>query len=133
MNAEIPPQCLVTYTWTIDLVDPVFAECPTETIALGCNPATFPDAAAVVIAAGDVSDECTLVSVVAVPADATGSDCLWTRVWTVTATDECGNTAECLVTYTWTIDLVDPVFAECPTDTIALGCNPPPSRMQQPS
>ena len=68
------------------------------------------------IAAGDVSDECTLVSVVAVPADATGTDCLKTQVWTVTATDECGNTAECLVTYTWTIDLVDPVFAACPTE-----------------
>ena len=61
---------------------------------------------------------------VAVPAAATGTDCLKTQVWTVTATDECGNTATCLVTYTWTIDLVDPVFTACPTAAIDLLCNP---------
>jgi hypothetical protein len=116
--------CFVTYTWTVDTEDPEFTACPTADIPLGCNPATMPNEAAVVIAAGMVTDNCTVISVVAVPGTVGGTDCDMAQTWTVTATDECGRTAVCFVTYTWTLDTEDPEFTACPTADIALGCNP---------
>ena len=49
--------------------------------------------------------------------------CHFTQEFSVTATDECGNTSlACVVTYEWTVATA-PVIAGCPTGG-ALGCNP---------
>jgi hypothetical protein len=109
--------CTVTYTWTVDLVDPVFTSCPSASIPLGCNPAAITNTKAITDA-GAVTDNCHVASVSAVAVGApsnTPGTCSWTQSWTVTALDDCGNDAICTVTYTWTVDLVDPVFTSCPS------------------
>ncbi|MBK8195308.1 MAG: hypothetical protein IPK76_19610 [Lewinellaceae bacterium] len=93
-----------------------------------CKPAAIIEAQAIADA-GTVTDACGTVDVTAV-ADAPATNtagCKWTQTWTVTATDACGNDATCQVTYTWTVDVDDPEFAACPTASIDLDCNPPPS------
>jgi hypothetical protein len=118
--------CTVTYTWTVDLVDPVFTSCPSASIPLGCNPAAITNTKAITDA-GAVTDNCHVASVTAVAVARlpnTPGTCSWTQSWTVTALDDCGNDAVCTVTYTWTVDLVDPVFTSCPSASIPLGCNP---------
>ena len=53
----------VTGTITVivnDDVDPVFTECPTEPVDLGCNPTALPDASMAIVAAGDVTDNCSV-------------------------------------------------------------------------
>jgi hypothetical protein len=117
--------CVVTYTWTADTVKPVFASCPTGPISIGCNPTSLRDSAAVRAAVGSITDNCGGAPVVAVSSGAvSGTGCVREQVWTVTATDACGNTGTCVVTYTWTVDTVKPVIASCPTAPVNLGCNP---------
>ncbi|MBK9338735.1 MAG: hypothetical protein IPM98_20265 [Lewinellaceae bacterium] len=41
----------------------------------------------------------------------------------MTAEDDCGREGTCLVTYTWQI-VTAPVFDNCVTETVDLGCNP---------
>src|ERR671913_372850 len=105
------------------MVEPVFAACSSSPIDLGCNPPAI-TAAQAILAAGSVTDNCTLSGVSAVGGTISGT-CVKTQDWTVTAIDACGNDAVCVVTYSWTADLVEPVFAACPSSTIDLGCNPP--------
>src|SRR4029079_6891903 len=52
------------------------------------------------------------------------SSCELTQSFVVTATDDCGNSAECTVTFTWTQDIINPVISGCPAGSISLGCNP---------
>jgi hypothetical protein len=55
------------------------------------------------------------------------SGCTWTQVWTVVATDNCGNSSSCQVPFSWTIDTEGPVFTACPTATQVVPCNTPPT------
>ena len=109
-------------TVNLETTPPAFAACPVAAINLGCNPATLPDAAAAVAAAGSVSDNCSVASVVAVSNGITGS-CNKTETYTVTATDNAGNTAQCSVTYTWKADTELPVITAANSNT-NIGCNP---------
>ncbi len=106
----------------LETVPPVFAACPVATIDLGCNPVTLPNAAAAVIAAGSVSDNCTVASVIAVSNGITGS-CTKTETYTVTATDNAGNTAQCSVTYHWKDDTQIPVITAANSNS-NIGSNP---------
>lgn len=115
--------CMVTFSWIMDMQDPDFAACPAGPINLGCNPLVLPNAAAAIAAAGLVTDNCGVATVIAVSGGIAGG-CVKTEVWTVTAFDDCGNDEICEITYTWTADLTDPVFTACPAVPVDLGCNP---------
>ncbi len=121
-NAAI---CLVTFTWISDTQNPSFTNCPTGPINLGCTP-TPPTAANAIAAAGPATDNCGMPTITATGGIITG-DCLKMQTWTVTATDACNNPAICLVVFTWSdSDAASPIFLNCPTGPINLGCNPPP-------
>ncbi len=119
-NAALPVE--VTFTWTEDVSDPTFAGCPSAPVDLGLNPAQLPDATMAIRAAGAVTDICGTVEVRATGGSITG-DCIRTQIWTVIATDECGNDATCQVIYTWKVDTQVPVIN---TTAVShdLGCNP---------
>jgi len=51
--------------------------------------------------------------------------CNYTRTFTITATDDCGNDAQCEVTYTWTQDTEDPTLS-CPDTVLMAVCTEPP-------
>lgn len=119
--------CTVKYKWTSDTQGPVFADTtPPEGVELGClgqGGASQPDA---IEAAGEVTDNCTSgnnIIVTAVGGPITG-ECHKTQDWTVTAKDGCGNTTTKVVTLKWSFDDQNPVFENCPTEPIDLGCNP---------
>jgi hypothetical protein len=57
-----------------------------------------------------VTDDGEIVSILVTPGEITGEDCDKEQVFTVTATDDCGNQSSCLVTYIWTIDTIKPTF-----------------------
>jgi len=117
--------CLVTFTWTSDTQNPSFSNCPTGPVILGCT-ATPPTAAGAIAAAGPATDNCGVPTVSATGGVITG-DCLKSQTWTVTATDGCNNSVNCLVTFNWSnSDAAPPMFSNCPTGPINLGCNPPP-------
>ncbi len=116
--------CAVTFTWRVDTEGPTFASCPTAPVDLGCNPAV-PTADSAIARAGAVTDNCGGTPTVTASGGAvSGTGCARAQVWTVTATDACGNTGTCAVTFTWRVDTEAPVFAECPENVIDLGCNP---------
>ena len=117
--------CTINYAWTVDMTGPVFGNCPGGALDLGCNPATLPNAAMAIAAAGSATDGCGSVTMSATAPAPTINGCSYQQVWTVVATDACGNTSNCPVTYTWTIDTEDPVFTACPVAPINLGCNAP--------
>jgi uncharacterized repeat protein (TIGR01451 family) len=128
--------CAVTYTWTTDTTTPTFANCTdgnsaNNIVDLGCNPATLPNGATAILAAGIVTEGCGLggnTPTASISSTSTAG-CVTTQVWTVSVTDACGNTGSCAVTYTWTIDTTAPTFPLCAdgipgNNTISLGCNP---------
>jgi hypothetical protein len=106
-----------------DTTDPVFANCPASPIDLGCNP-TPPVAANAISAAGAATDNCGgTPSISATGGAINSSGCNRTQLWTVTATDACGNEGVCLVTYTWQV-VTAPVFNNCTSGDTDLGANP---------
>ena len=122
----ITAECEVTYTWIEDTEPPVFTDCPDPSelpIYLGCLTGG-PDEFDAIALAGTVTDNCTYT----LSADG-GEISSYNKVcsgfiqtWIVTATDVCGNTAECVVSICWTEDEEPPVFTDCPTEPINLGC-----------
>jgi hypothetical protein len=111
----------VAYSWTIDTTAPVVTNLPAGGY-LGCNPATLPtstNATAQII----VTDNCSVQSTNVTCLTTTNGSTI-TRTFTVTATDECGNTsAPQTVVYTWIINSAAPVITHVPTGG-SLGCNP---------
>jgi hypothetical protein len=122
--------------WQEDEEPPVFEQFPEDT-DLGCNPRDdqFPSCESV-LAQVVVSDACdnpnrddddVVVECFAGEIEEL-SKCRFRQVFTVRATDKCGNVAERSVTYTWKIDTEPPVVNNVPAE-VNLGCNPaePPS------
>ena len=109
---------VVTYTWKVDLTDPVLVNLPAGG-DLGCNPA-LPECDLNVYATdncdGNLSATCT-------PGAVTEDDCLRSQTFTYYAIDECLNDVSAVVTYTWKVDLIDPVLVNLPAGA-ELGCNP---------
>ncbi|MBK7761984.1 MAG: hypothetical protein IPI46_01255 [Bacteroidetes bacterium] len=106
--------CTATYSVEMD-TPPTFTACPSTSISLGCNPAAITEAQAIA-SAGATTDNCTAPLTVAASGGSVSSNgCGRSQTWTVTATDQCNNTATCSVTYTWTEDLTAPVIASVPT------------------
>jgi hypothetical protein len=94
-------ECTSSFIVIPDITPPVFVSCPELPINLGTNPTNLPNSYYATEDAGIVTDECG-VGIVAEGGEITG-DCDFTQVWTVTATDDCGNQATCIVTYIWNI------------------------------
>ena len=118
--------CYVTYIWKEDHTAPVFAHCPAGPISLPCN-SPHPTEADALAAAGPVTDDCLGVMIHlsgGVPTPSTG--CYWTSVFTITASDSCGNSSSCTITYNWKEDTTPPQFAHCPQGPINLPCNSHP-------
>ena len=116
----------VTYTWTVDTTAPVLVSIPSGT-NFGCNPnpALLPTDATV---ASEVvaTDNCTVQSINVTHVDV-GTSCGTNRTFTISATDECGNTSPTqTVTYAWAIDTTAPVLVSIPSGT-NFGCNPNPA------
>ena len=113
----------VVYTWTVDTTAPVITGYPTNT-NLGCNPSvtnlpTDAGVAAQIVA----TDNCSVASTNVSHVDG-GSACETNRTFTVTVTDECGNTsAPVTLVYTWSIDTNAPVITYTPAGGY-LGYNP---------
>jgi hypothetical protein len=117
--------------WQEDEEPPVFEQFPEDT-DLGCNPRDdqFPSCESV-LAQVVVSDACdnpnrddddVVVECFAGEIEEL-SKCRFRQVFTVRATDKCGNVAERSVTYTWKIDTEPPVVNNVP-EAVDLGCNP---------
>ncbi|MBK8671153.1 MAG: T9SS type A sorting domain-containing protein [Saprospiraceae bacterium] len=87
----------VTYTWTEDNLAPVLTV-PTTGLNLGENPTVLPTVTSI-IAASSVTDNCQ-ATMSAIAGELVG-DCDKSQVFTITATDACGNTDVETVTYTW--------------------------------
>ena len=108
-----------------DTEKPTITTCPTGS-DLGCNPleASLPtceSVKALVVA----TDNCHVKQLNCSREDS-DNNCTHTRVFTITAQDDCGNLSDpCVVTYTWTADTTSPTITSCPTGG-DLGCNPPP-------
>jgi len=119
--------CSVTYIWKEDHTPPQFAHCPASPINLPCN-SVHPTEADALNAAGPVTDNCPGVpSIVVSGGVATPTNgCNWTSVFTITATDSCGNASACTVTYNWKEDITSPQFTHCPQGPINLPCNAHP-------
>mgnify|MGYP002136418057 FL=1 len=117
--------CVVYFKTNDGSQPPVFENCPKNPFDLGCNPETLPTEGAVAEGAGNVTDDGEIVSILVTPGEITGEDCDKEQVFTVTATDDCGNQSSCLVTYIWTIDTIKPTFPDLPRSEVDLGCNPP--------
>ena len=109
----------VTNTWTADTAKPVLRGVPAGA-NLGCNPTNVPTAASVKSAVS-ASDACSTASVNVTGACATNG-CAVTQIFTIVATDGCGNTATAYVTNTWTADTALPVISGVPANSY-LGCS----------
>lgn len=117
--------CQKIYNWQVTTA-PVFANCD-NTFDLGCNPATIPTCANVQTApfggAVTASNECGNVSGITCSEGAvTSSGCNRSKVFTFSVT-ACGFTSTCTRTFTWKVASL-PVFDNCTTSLIDLGCNP---------
>ncbi len=119
----------ITYTWKSDTQKPTFSNCKSGQI-IATNGALPPTAADAIAMVGTISDNCTAYANLIITAtggniESSGGDgCKYTQMWTVTATDECGNKMTCTFGLTWGSDTESPVFSNCPSAAIQLGCNP---------
>ena len=105
---------------------PTFANCPVKPILLPCNsPRPLAENALAVL--GAVTDNCPgqidIQVTGGVPTQTTG--CNWTSIFTIKATDACGNVSVCTITYNWSEDVTAPEFAHCPSGPVDLSCNAP--------
>ncbi|MEE9371803.1 MAG: SdrD B-like domain-containing protein [Saprospiraceae bacterium] len=100
----------------VDEINPSI-DCPDDIIDLGCNPTlpTIQDA----ISAVNTDDNCGVQEATAI-ADEIHGDCEKTQMFTVTVTDNCGNSASCIVTYKWT---VSQLTMTCPSDRTLQSCS----------
>lgn len=117
--------CTRIFNWQVTTA-PVFANCD-NTFDLGCNPGTIPTCANVQTApfggAVIASNECGNVSGITCSEGAvTSSGCNRSKVFTFSVT-ACGFTSTCTRTFTWKVASL-PVFDNCTTSLIDLGCNP---------
>lgn len=119
-GALSPTICIPT-----DPDPPVITGCPTEIIDLNCNPATLPDCDDVLALGITASDECSgPITPVCEAGQVIEDNCMMTQTFTLTATDDNGNSSYCDVTYTWVVDTEAPVFSSCPAGIVDLGCTP---------
>ncbi|MBK8109069.1 MAG: hypothetical protein IPK46_01355 [Saprospiraceae bacterium] len=106
--------CTRTFTWKIASL-PVFDNCTTGLIDLGCNPATLPSCDASVTA----TSECGSAIVVCTPGMIPSNGCNREQIFTYVATGECGSST-CTRTYVWQEST--PVILTCPTNTTVAAC-----------
>ena len=107
--------CTVTFSYKDDTTAPVFDNCPTAPIPLGCHAEpTVDDVLELVLTATDNCDG--PISVVAeditpgTPSAGT-APCTFTKSFTVNVDDECGNDADaCTVTFSYKDDTTAPVL-----------------------
>ena len=114
----------VTYTWTVDTELPIFTGCPGVPVAWDWATELEAPECADALALVSVTDNCGTVTPVCQPGNVVVNGCNRSLTFTLTAEDNCENTAQCSVTFTWTVDDEDPQFVGCPSGPIALGCNP---------
>ncbi|MDY0285809.1 MAG: HYR domain-containing protein, partial [Bacteroidales bacterium] len=95
---------------------------PTANLALGCNPLTLPTLSSV-INASSATDNCGTTTITAEAGIITGT-CDKEQVFSVTATDDSGNTDVKTVSYTWIADTEKPIIATTATNNENFGCNP---------
>jgi hypothetical protein len=93
------PARTAVYTWTSDTTPPTFTHLPPGGY-LGTNPPIIPDDLAAQ-AMTQASDSCGSPSISVTHVD-TGTPALYTRTFTITAADSCGNPATANAAYTWT-------------------------------
>ena len=110
----------VVYTWTLNTTAPVIHGAPTNNY-LGCNPTNLPTCGSVTNGMS-ASATCGSASL-NVSNLLTTNGCLLTNVFTIKATDGCGNTSSTNVIYSWTVNTTAPVIHGAPTNSY-LGCNP---------
>jgi hypothetical protein len=112
----------VTNTWTANTTAPVLSGVPAG-MNLGCNPTNVPTLASVQAAVSSTNDTCSPATVHVTGGVPSTNGCAVTQVFTIIATNACGNTATAYVTNTWTADTAKPVLSGVPAGT-NLGCNP---------
>jgi hypothetical protein len=110
----------VAYSWLADATPLTIHGTPTNTY-LGCNPTNLPTAGTV-INGMSASNGCGSASF-SVSNVLTTNGCYLTNIFTIKATDGCGNTASTNVVYSWTANTTPPVIHGTPTGG-NLGCNP---------
>ena len=108
-----------------DVSAPIFEKCPAS---INLDYPELPNEEMAIDAVGEITDNCGTADVKAVGGAITDTEnaCVKKQIWTVTAVDECGNTATCEVTFTIAVTEGVPVFFGCPEEPIDLGCNPDP-------
>src|SRR4029077_361268 len=111
----------VTNTWTLDHTAPSLTVPLGSNLACNATPPTDASVAAQVTATGTCSAVTTNVTHV----DSTNG-CIITRIFTVTATDACTNSATGYVTNTWTIDHTAPDLAGAVGSSLGCKATPPP-------
>jgi len=112
----------VTYTWKVDLLAPVLSGVPVGG-DLGLCPPDVPDCEDFDVTATDVCDgvwSATCTSELIEPSEGYYN---YTKIFTFTAVDACGNGVTETVTYTWLGSGQPPDIYEVPQDAY-LGCNP---------
>jgi hypothetical protein len=104
----------VVYSWTVNTAPPVIYGTPNGG-PLGCNPSTLPSVTSVTNGMS-ASASCGIGASLSVTSTLTNSGCYVTNVFTIKATDGCGNATSASVVYTWTVNLTGPLLT-CPPDT----------------
>jgi len=112
----------VTNTWTANATAPVLGGVPTGK-NLGCNPTNVPTLASVQAAVFSTNDTCSPATVIVSGGVPTTNNCAVTQIFTIIATNACGNTATAYVTNTWTANATASVLGGVPAGK-NLGCNP---------
>ncbi len=110
----------VTNTWTMNTTPPVLSGVPPGA-NFGCNPTNVPSILSVSNLV-KASDTCSTATVYVTGVNSTNG-CAVTQIFTISATDACGNTATAYVTNTWTADTAAPVISGVPANSY-LGCSP---------
>jgi hypothetical protein len=110
----------VAYSWLANATPLTIHGTPTNTY-LGCNPTNLPTLGSVT-SGMSASNGCGSASF-SVSNVLTTNGCYLTNIFTIKATDGCGNAASTNVVYSWTANTTAPVIHGTPTGG-NLGCNP---------